>query len=286
MARAFRTACGIVGLAALAVSASSAHGQAIAGDRQYIRFDRAVRVPGATLPPGEYLFALGTPIAGQVSIDIYAKVGDQLIAACLGIESRLRREHAGSIIEFPNTPPAALRAWFRQGNAVGFEFVYGSAEAKLLYLETGEPVPFMSGTRFRREQIGTIEVAVSSQPSLLPTPVGTTGALPQTVQSLTPAQHLEAAATALASRLAALPVDTQRRLLIIIELTESVARQYHEGDMSEVRQILQTTSNTLNGLLAAGSSRFSGMTPLDRDTQTALERARAHLVAFSSFVRE
>lgn len=248
----------------------------VAGDRSYVRFHRTVRVPGASLVPEEYLFVIGTPVAGQVMIDIYRDGGTRLVASVLGIESRRRDSSPVSIVEYPRTNPSVLRAWFRPGNAVGFEFVYGAAEAKLLYLATGEAVPFTASMRVRREDVGVIPVALSSSSTVTET-VGTTGRLPKPVRALGPGEHLEAARSGVAARLSSLPIDAQRQLLIVIELIERVERAHYNGQADRRREGLRVTINTVKGLLAAAATRFGGIVRLDRDTEAALERAQAPL---------
>jgi hypothetical protein len=51
-----------------------------------------------------------------------------------------------------------------------------------------------------------------------------------------------------------------------------------------MRRQLELTANTLGGLLPVKSSRFSGTAPLGPDVIAALERVRAHLTAFESFI--
>lgn len=272
-------------LAGSSSSADPAQAAAAAADRLYVRFDRAVRMPGLILQPGEYLFVLGTPLAGQVIIHTYSARGSKLINTCLAVESRMPRPVRGSLVEYARTDPAALRAWFNPGNAIGFEFVYTPSEAKQIYLASGEPVPFAAASsRVSPETIGTIPVAVSGAAETnAPIAIGTTGSIPRQVDALDPDDHLEAARMAIAGQLGRVDAGLRRRLLLIVELIERVEKAHYAGPRRELRSDLKVALNTISGMLAAGPSRFTGAAPLDAETEVALAKARAHLLAYSSF---
>ena len=264
--------------------AATATAQPLPTDRVYVEFARSVRIPGTTLEPGQYLFVLGMPVGGQVVIDVYRD--SRLIASCLAVESRMSRPTDTTMTEYARTTPPALRAWFHPGNAVGFEFVYGPTEAKALYLASGEAVPFASFTDLRREMVGTFAVAVSASPVAgTPRPVGTSGVMPAPARSLGAEEHLVAARAALAERLGQADAQIAQRLVMLIEMLERLEAAHRSGRAREIRRQFELTSNTLGGLLPGKPSRFSGTPPLDADTQAALQRVRAHLTAFASFIR-
>ena len=263
---------------------ATATAQPLPTDRVYVEFARPVRIPGTTLQPGQYLFVLGMPVGGQAVIDVYRD--SRLIASCLAVESRKARPTDTTMTEYAATTPPALRAWFHPGNAIGFEFVYAPAEAKAIYLASGEAVPFASFGDLRREMVGTFAVAVSATPAAgTPRPVGTSGVMPAPARALGAAEHLAAARTALADRLGQADPQTGPRLVILIELIEKLEAAHRTGRTRETRQQLELTANTLGSLLPEKSSRFSGTPPLDADTEAALQRVRAHLIAFASFIR-
>jgi len=277
----------IAGVSALLVSLAlpaMVRAQPLPSDRANVRFDSTVRVPGLTLEPGEYLFVLGMPVGGQAVIDIYRAKDSRLMASCLVVESRQRRPGWTTITEYEGTDPPALRAWFHPGNAVGFEFVYGVGEAKAIYLSTGESVPFAAVTRVSPEQLGTIPIAVSgSQDAESPAPIGTAGSIRP--PALGPVDHLEAARAALASRLSAADAGTLGRLVLIVKLLEGLEAAYRSGRDGDARRDLRTVRNTVDGMLVGSRARFSGLRPLDPETEAALERVRAHLAAFASFLQ-
>jgi hypothetical protein len=190
------------------------------------------------------------------------------------------------MLEYAGTTPPALRAWFHPGNAIGFEFVYPAGEAKAIYLASGEPVPFASFSSLRREMIGTFTVAVSAAPAAgTLRPVGTSGVLPGPAHSLASAEHLEAARRALAERLGHAGPQIAPRLVLLIELVERLEAAQRTGRTGQIRKQLDLVQHTLSGMLPDKSSRFSGTPPLDSETEAALERVRAHLTAFASFIR-
>ena len=94
-----------------------------------------------------------------------------------------------------------------------------------------------------------------------------------------------AARAALSERLGRADAQTAQRLVMVIEMFERLEAAHRGGRSGEVRRQFELTSNTLGGLLPEKPSRFSGTPPLDTDTRAALQRVRAHLIAFASFIR-
>lgn len=254
-------------------------------DRVYVSFARPVEVPGAQLAPGEYLIVLGMPVAGQAVVDVHRARDGVRIASCLVVESRLARPAHATFLEYERTDPPALRAWFHPGNAVGFEFVYPAARAKQLYLASGQPVPFSPFTEPPRDRLGMIAVASTSAPTVsAPQPVGTSGQAPRTGRALEPREHLTSARHALAGELSAANEELRAGLLVLIELIDNVEREYASGHVRKTRQLLDLTVRSLGNIQPAKSSRFSGTARIPEAIETALERVRAHLSAFRSFI--
>ena len=271
---------------ALLMVPAAASAQSIPSDQGYVRFDRHTAVPGATLEPGEYLFVLGMPVAGQTVIDIYA-VGRQqrLVASCLALESRLPRPPASAFIEYHGTDRPALRAWFHPGNAVGFEFVYPASDAKAIYLASGSSVPFVPFRTFNRDLVGTFTVAMTSTTPDVPRPVGTsgTGTLPADAPGVH--DHLPLARQALASHLSRTQPPLMRKLLSLVEMIDRLEAAARSGSRDQRRRQLELTMSAVENMLPQRGARFSGVAPLPPDTESVLQRVKAHLRAFADGLR-
>ena len=238
-------------------------------------------MPGVTLDAGHYMFVLRMPVGGQAIVDIY-RAGDAAhVASCLAVEVKRTGPSAAAFVNYSGVTPAALKSWFVGGSVIGFQFVYPPSEAKTIYLASGEPVPFGTVQTIRPDMVGTYGVAMTGESAESLHPVGTSGGIPVAPLELDGAGHLTAARRALADRLATQPADTQSQTLLLIELLDRVENAYGARDARKMAEALRLAASTIDGVLASQRSRFSGVPALPDDVVAAVEKARAHLQAFS-----
>ena len=125
----------LVGLAACALLLAAAPtGWADTwNERTVLKFDEPVRVPGATLEPGSYVFKLADANSTRHTVQILRQDGGSPVAMVQAVPMK-RIEPASDVIVklYPGDPdsPAALKGWFYPGSTYGHEFVYSEAEAR------------------------------------------------------------------------------------------------------------------------------------------------------------
>lgn len=97
-----------------------------------ITVSEPMRIPGATLQPGKYLFKLVDSLSDRHIVRVTNEDETQVIATILAIPN-YRLEVTGDsefqMWEVPAGQPAALRAWFYPGDNFGQEFAYPKGEA-------------------------------------------------------------------------------------------------------------------------------------------------------------
>lgn len=287
----------LAGLLALAVASPGVIAELnaqIPADRTYLEFTSPVRIPGATLAPGMYLFAMGAPVGDQLIVDVYSADGSRWIATCLMIESKLPRPAGRTTTDFPRVSPKTLRAWFQPASLIGLEFVYSQAEARELFAETGLSIPYAAFKPANRDLLGAFPVrrvtplpvvGVAAPGTLTPTVVGTRGVtavFEPFDESLGPHEHLTTARRLLAAH--ARTVSPSEKLLF-----ETVERQishmqaaYRKNNRKDVAASIQTVERTIVNLLPNEEmilARRQVRPP--RETVIVLQRVAAHVRAFS-----
>ncbi|MEO7270900.1 MAG: hypothetical protein ABIX28_23540 [Vicinamibacterales bacterium] len=104
-------------------------------DRTTLTFDAPMQVPGATLPPGTYVFTLLNSSANRHMVQIFNDDQTKLIASTQAIPTK-RMEPSGDVVlrlnptETGTVAPAAIKAWFYPGSLYGHQFVYSDDEAR------------------------------------------------------------------------------------------------------------------------------------------------------------
>ena len=93
----------------------------------YFTFNRAVQIPGASLPAGTYIFEL----ADQNRLDVVRVMSRDRSKVYLTAFTRFvqRSQHGplGSAIVFAETPagtPPAIKLWYPQDETIGRQFIY------------------------------------------------------------------------------------------------------------------------------------------------------------------
>jgi hypothetical protein len=103
-------------------------------ERSIMTFSEAVRIPGATLTPGTYVFELAEPDTSPHIIRIRNEKTSDIVATVYAVPVK-RNSASGDIVMRFNptergTAPVALRAWFYPNSLYGHQFVYDDQEAR------------------------------------------------------------------------------------------------------------------------------------------------------------
>lgn len=269
-------------IAFLLLPAASSGQEADAVERVYVQLGSAARVPGATLEPGTYLFMPGPPVAGQIIIEIYTAKG-ALAATCLAIQSTLDRPHGATLIDYPDTRPPALRAWFRPGNARGHEFVYPRDEAAAIFAASSVPVASTISDDAAASLVGVMPIVHADdlyRAGVAPdvaTELGITSVPPG------PTDRLTLARVAILGHLDSVPRDiaTRRRLL------DSQIRDVHTAygmNAPDLPHRLSLARASLDNM-PAGLDRNAGTFVQTPAVTHVLERVRAQVQAFEALLR-
>jgi hypothetical protein len=110
------------------VSLMASHLSATAGHTNHLTFNRAVALPGVTLPAGSYTFEVINPTTSANTVQVTSR--DRSKVHFVGLTRRAHRPAgmpANQAVRFGeasagNPPP--IRAWFPIGESSGHEFVY------------------------------------------------------------------------------------------------------------------------------------------------------------------
>src|SRR6266536_1674878 len=128
--------------------------------------NQPLRVPGATLPPGKYVFKLSDSGSNRNIVQIWNEDGTQIQATIMALPNRRLRPAGDNQFAFwerPKGSPQALRSWFYPGDTFGQEFVYPKGEAAQIAAQVKEEVPSISDTK-TKEVPGTAAETASVQP--------------------------------------------------------------------------------------------------------------------------
>jgi hypothetical protein len=107
--------------------------------------NQTIQVPGATLPPGNYVVKLVDSQSNRHIVQFTNEREDKVISTVLAIPNERMEPTGESEFSFyegtrPGEAPA-LRAWFYPGDMIGQQFAYPKEEAFELATATGEQVP-------------------------------------------------------------------------------------------------------------------------------------------------
>lgn len=104
-------------------------------DQMEVHFNRAVKVPGAVLQPGDYVFQLEPSLTNRHTVHIYREYSNEALKLVATAETdRIERAKVtkGNVVtayKGPAGDPTVLDAWFMPGRHVGRRFIYGKQEA-------------------------------------------------------------------------------------------------------------------------------------------------------------
>ena len=119
-------------IAIVATTADRAHANTWE-ERAYFTFDAPVAIPGATLPPGEYLFRLADPHSGRKTVQVLSADGQTVYGMFFVTRSDQRRESPEhtevSLGEAPEGTPRSISTWWSPSEMSGRTFLYAPGEA-------------------------------------------------------------------------------------------------------------------------------------------------------------
>jgi hypothetical protein len=116
----------IVACAAALLAATFPAAPAAAGEPYKLTFSTAVRIPGAILPAGTYLFVpLGTRVIQVLDVDHTSVYSTFLTIPRYRLDSTSQNVIVFEEVAIAMAPP--IKIWFPPYNLSGFEFVYGQA---------------------------------------------------------------------------------------------------------------------------------------------------------------
>jgi LPXTG-motif cell wall-anchored protein len=125
-----------------------------------------LRVPGATLPPGKYVFKLADSGSNRNIVQVFNEDETRVLATIQALPNR-RLQPAGdnqfTLGETPKGSPQALKAWFYPGDTFGQEFIYSKSETAQIAAQVKEDVPGISDTEVKEIPSTAAETA-SVQP--------------------------------------------------------------------------------------------------------------------------
>ena len=123
-------------IACLTLAPAVAFGQW--NERTELTFSAPVMIPGATLPPGTYVFKLMVPGSAGDIIEIRRKDGT-LVTTTRTVPVTRQDPKGDTVLKFnPTTEGSApaLAAWFYPGSVYGHQFVYPDEQAKVIAQRT------------------------------------------------------------------------------------------------------------------------------------------------------
>jgi hypothetical protein len=126
------------------LSAAPADAQGNFNRRTEFTFNQPVEVPGATLPPGTYIFRIMDSTSNRFVMEISAKDStNKRYGHFLTINARRPKPSEEAELRFLETPagqPAAVKTWWYPGEYSGREFIYPREQAMKLAKATNQTV--------------------------------------------------------------------------------------------------------------------------------------------------
>ena len=95
--------------------------------RSIVTFNTAVKIPGAQLRAGTYIFELASPETSREVVRVSSRDGKVHLTAFTRLVERPAALPANQIVMLGETPrdgAAPVTAWYPNPNGTGFEFIY------------------------------------------------------------------------------------------------------------------------------------------------------------------
>jgi LPXTG-motif cell wall-anchored protein len=109
-----------------------------------LTFSQPVRVPGATLSSGSYIFKLVDSQSNRNIVQVMNTRENKVYATVLAIPDYRLNPNSQTVVTFGEVGSgcaAAVKAWFYPGDTTGNRFVYGKKEAEQMAKSCQQPVP-------------------------------------------------------------------------------------------------------------------------------------------------
>ena len=130
--------------------------------RTLFTFSGPVRLPGVTLPAGQYLFRLADPNSSSKVVQVLNADGTKPYGLFFTIAAE-RLEPASSpevrFMETASGTPPAIRTWWYPGERGGYEFIFPKQEARRLAMRASQPVLTTDAQTTTTEQTNTAELS-------------------------------------------------------------------------------------------------------------------------------
>ena len=108
-------------------------------ERTILNFSAPVMVPGATLPPGSYVFELAESSANRNLVRITSEQTNDVVALTQAVPIKRAEASDDVVLQFNPTErnaAPAIKAWFFPGSEYGHEFVYPEEQARQIAQRT------------------------------------------------------------------------------------------------------------------------------------------------------
>jgi hypothetical protein len=166
-------AAGCAAALLVALNAVNAAAQGPIDSRTEFTFNSPIEMPGATLPPGTYVFRFADPNASRQVMQVMDKSSNKTYGLFLTISAVRPKASDDAELRFLETPagkPAAVKTWWYPGNTIGREFIYPKDQARKLAMATQTTVLTTRAAAVNSSQMQTAELSYVS-PTGQETPV-------------------------------------------------------------------------------------------------------------------
>ena len=162
----------LVGVAVLALTSAVAFGD-VNDKKTTLTVNETIEVPGAVLPPGEYVVKLVDSQSNRHIVRFFSKDEKEVLSTVIAIPNSRMRSTDKTEFAWHETPagqPPALKAWFYPGDTFGQEFAYSDSRAAELSAVTKQEVAHVSdeesaaAANYQPQQETTIAQAPAPRP--------------------------------------------------------------------------------------------------------------------------
>jgi hypothetical protein len=136
----------LVGVAVLALTSAAVFAD-VYDKKTILKVNETIEVPGAVLPPGEYVVKLVDSQANRHIVRFLNKEENEVLSTVIAIPNSRMKPSGKTEFEWHETPagqPPALKAWFYPGDTFGQEFAYPERRAAELSAATQQEVAHVS----------------------------------------------------------------------------------------------------------------------------------------------
>jgi hypothetical protein len=117
----------ILGAALLAIGLAVSAKAGTWDKKTIVTFSESVQIPGAVLPPGQYVIKLVDSESNRHIVQFLSADETEVYNTVVAIPNERLHRTGHTVFSFYETPaghPVALKAWFYPGEVIGQEFAY------------------------------------------------------------------------------------------------------------------------------------------------------------------